>query len=180
MPHKPQRFPLSQDCESQAVRLATAAGRIESIARMKEKDANRYCPRCGHPVRPPAARWQSVPCGQCDHSFYSWELNRWPRLPVAVLPILWVWAVFPAQLLLAGLLWPIPGPESTATPFGSILTNVAIHGGPPILYAWSVYVLSYRGVRWFGLAAILHTAVLVILNLALAVGLLPVLLPLMG
>jgi hypothetical protein len=157
------------------VRPAVAAGTIDTV----EHDT-RFCPGCGRPVELPTARWQAVVCEPCDRRFYTWDLSRWPRLPLAFLPILWVWAIFPALLLLTGLLWPNPGPDSTDTPIGAVFTNVAVHGGPPMLYAWSVYLLYYRGVRWFGLVAIPHAAVLVILNAALALGLLPVLLPLVG
>lgn len=89
------------------------------------------------------------------------------------MPWFLVWGALPALLLLAGTLSPIAHPDSSYASIGTTLSNIALHGGPAILYGWSGFLLRYRRVRLWWLLAVPHGALMVVLNISLVAFLFP-------
>jgi hypothetical protein len=53
------------------------------------------------------------------------------------------------------------------------MTNIAVHGGPAILYSWNTFLLRHRRTRWYWLLAVPRPAVIVVLNFLLTAFFLP-------
>ena len=53
------------------------------------------------------------------------------------------------------------------------MTNIAVHGGPALLYSCNTFLLRHRRTHWYWLLAVPRSAVIVVLNFRLTAFFLP-------